>query len=247
MKHSFLLCLTTILSFSLAAMVMLSGCINPGQAYQQAMVRMEQQTGLKPVQIPGTTNQYLGKNHRGYEVIYYAQAGNVWGRYAARLTMGELGREAGGIISFLTGGSHGSAGSTLDRLLAKAMGQPLSIMFILKHGKTNAPRLDILSGFSNIQPEDPLPKRTKIGFKAGSIYATDEAFTGKISNNKALMNRLVNLRCQYIRLDKEAVTFAWAGQENDYSGMIMDHGGYEKMLNAIMDDLADIADSIPGK
>jgi hypothetical protein len=27
--------------------------------------------------------------------------------------------------------------------------------------------------------------------------------------------------------------------------MIMDHGGYHKMLNAIMDDLADIADAIP--
>ena len=42
-----------------------------------------------------------------------------------------------------------------------------------------------------------------------------------------------------------AVTFLWAGQEDDYSGMINDHGGYTEMLNAIMDDLADLADAIP--
>jgi len=226
---------------------LVTGCMTPNQAYEQAMIRMEQQTGLKVIQIPGTTNQYLGKIHRGYQVVYHAQAGNVWGRYVARLTMGELGREAGGILSFLTGGSHGAAGSPLDMLLAKAIGQPLSIMIILKHGKPGAQRLDILSSFSNIQPEDPLPQRAKVGFKAGHIYATDETFAAMISGNKTLMKRLANLRCQYIRLDKEAVTFAWAGQENDYSGMIMDHGGYEKMLNAIMDDLADIADTVPGK
>jgi hypothetical protein len=29
--------------------------------------------------------------------------------------------------------------------------------------------------------------------------------------------------------------------------MIRDHGGFYKMINAIMDDLADIADAIPAK
>ena len=123
----------------------------------------------------------------------------------------------------------------------------MSVTFVMKHGKSAAPRLDILSGFSNIQPEDPQPKRTRIGFKAGYIYSADETFAARVAGDKKLVGRLANLRCQYIRLDNEAVTFVWAGQENDYSGMIMDHGGYEKMLNAIMDDLADIADSIPGK
>lgn len=247
MKPMCLSSLAAVVVVSLAGMALFSGCINPGQAYQQALVKMENETGLKAVQIPGTTNQYLGKIHNGYQVVYYAQAGNVWGRYAARLTMGELGREAGGIISFLTGGSQSAAGSTLDRLLAKAIGQPLSVTFIMKHGKPDAPRMDILSGFSNIQPEDPQPKRARVGFKAGHIYAADETFAARIAANKALMNRLSNLRCQYIRLDKDAVTFAWSGQENDYSGMIMDNGGYEKMLNAIMDDLSDIANSVPGK
>ncbi len=59
------------------------------------------------------------------------------------------------------------------------------------------------------------------------------------------MKRLKSLRGEYIRVDGDAVTLLWAGSETDYSGMISDHGGYYKMLNAMMDDLADIADAIP--
>lgn len=227
-----------------------AGCIGVGQqAQQNVMVQMEKETGLKMIQIPNTTNTYLGKKHRGYDVIYSAQAGNVWGRYAARLTMGEIGREAGGILSFLTGsyksGVGGVTGSPLDRLLSKVIGQPLSIMIILKHGKQDAPRLDVLSGYSVIEPEDKLAERAKIGFKAGKIFSDDAAFAGRISGNAALMKRMQDMRCEYIRVDKDAVTFFWAGSESDYSGMISDHGGYYKMLNSLMDDLADIADAIP--
>ena len=73
----------------------------------------------------------------------------------------------------------------------------------------------------------------------------DSAFAGKLAANKQLMNRMKSLRGEYIRVDGDAVTFLWSGSETDYSGMIMDHGGYAKMLNAIMDDLADIADAVP--
>jgi len=52
-------------------------------------------------------------------------------------------------------------------------------------------------------------------------------------------------RNQRYRLDKDAVTLFWAGSESDYSGMISDHGGYYKMINDFMDNLADIADAIP--
>ena len=45
----------------------------------------------------------MGKTHRGYNVVFTAKAGNVWGRYAARLTMGEIGREVGGFAAYLTG------------------------------------------------------------------------------------------------------------------------------------------------
>ena len=66
-----------------------------------------------------------------------------------------------------------------------------------------------------------------------------------LSDNAALMKRMAKMRCQYIRVDENTVTFFWAGSETDYSGMISDHGDYYKMINGIMDDLADIADAIP--
>jgi len=234
---------------ALAILVGITGCMTGQKAVSNAMTQLEKETGLKIVQVPGTTNQYLGKTHRGYEVLYSAQAGNVWGRYAARLTMGEIGREVGGILGFLTGsyksGVGNVAGSPLDRLLSRLLGQPLSVMVILKHNKPGAPRLDALSGFAVIEPEEKLPQRAKIGFKAGSLYSADEAFAKRLADNAALMKRMANMRCEYIRVDKDAVTLFWAGSEPDYSGMIGDHGGYYKMLNALMDNLADIADAIP--
>ena len=42
-----------------------------------------------------------------------------------------------------------------------------------------------------------------------------------------------------------AVSFFFAGNETEYSGLIRDHGDYFKMLNDLMDDLADVADAIP--
>ncbi len=219
-------------------------------AYQKALEQIQKDTGLAPVQIPNTEGAYLGKKHRGYEVIYTAKAGNVWGRYAARLTMGEVGHEVGGLLGYMTGQREalGSqvVGSPLDRALSKIIGQPLAVTVILKHGKPAAPRLDVVSKYSVLANEVDMPEQAKIGFKAGAIYSNDGAFAARLAGNKQLMNRMKSLRCQYIRVDGDAVTFLWSGSETDYSGMINDHGGYSKMLNAIMDDLADIADAITG-
>lgn len=216
---------------------------------EKILAEFEKQTGLKAVEIPDTEGSYLGKTHRGYQVLYTAKAGDVWGRYAARLTMGEIGREVGGLLGFLTGqyksGVGGVTGSPLDRMLSKVIGQPLSVTIILRHGKAGAPRLDILSGYSVIEPEEKLPKRQKVGFKAGYLYAADADFAARIAGNETLMRRMKDMRSQYVRLDNDAVSFFWAGSETDYSGMIMDHGGYYKMINTILDDLADIADAIP--
>jgi hypothetical protein len=213
------------------------------------LAEFEKKTGLKPVQIPDTSGAYLGKTHRGYSVLYTAKAGDVWGRYAARLTMGEIGREVGGLLGFLTGqrrsGIGGVTGSPLDRMLSRLIGQPLSVTIMLKHGKPDAPRLDILSGRSVIEPEEKLPQREKVGSKAGHLYSADAAFAARIAGNETLMRRMKDLRGQYVRVDDDAVSFLWAGSETDYSGMIMDHGGYYKMINGILDDLADIADAIP--
>ena len=228
------------------------GSASAGQsASEKALAQIEQKTGLKIVEVPGTHGAYLGKSHRNYQVLYTAKAGNVWGRYAARLTMGEIGHETGGVLGYLTG--HHEAlgdtvtGSPLDRLLSQAIGQPLSVTILLKHGRSDAPRLDVVSGFSVLKPEEKLPEQAKIGFKAGSIFSADADFAKRLAANAALMKRLGRLRCEYIRVDDAAVTLFWSGSETDYSGMIMDHKGYDNMLNDMMDDLADIADAIPAQ
>jgi hypothetical protein len=118
---------------------------------------------------------------------------------------------------------------------------------ILKHGRAKVPRLDIVSGYSVLKPEDQLPQQATIGFKAGSIFSSDADFAKRVAANAALMKRLKSLRCEYIRVDEDAVTLFWAGSETDYSGMIMDHKGYYRMLNDLMDDLADIADALPAE
>ncbi|HXB54776.1 MAG TPA: hypothetical protein VN461_08340 [Vicinamibacteria bacterium] len=221
-----------------------------GQSRQEKILAdFEKETGLKAVQIPNTEGSWLGKAHRGYQVLYTARAGNVWGRYAARLTMAETGKEVGGVLGYLTGqnrsGVGGVTGSPLDRLLSTVIGQPLSVTMIVRHDKGRAPRLDILSGCSVIQPEEKLPQRQKLGSRGGFLCAADGDFAARIAGNEVLMKRMKDMRCQYIRLDDDAVSFFWAGSETDYSGMIRDHGGYYKMINSIMDDLADIADAIP--
>lgn len=231
----------TVMFFAVAA----SG----GSREEKILAEFKKETGFEAVEVPGTEGAYLGKTHRGYQVLYTAKAGDVWGRYAARLTMAEVGKEVGGVLGFLTGqtksGVGDVTGSPLDRALSKIIGQPLSVTIILRHRKPNALRFDVISGYSVVEPEDKLPQREKVGFKAGHLYAEDAAFAARIAGNKELMKRMGRLRCQYIRLDADAVSFLWAGSETDYSGMIMDHGGYYKMINAILDDLSDIADAVP--
>ena len=214
----------------------------------EMLAQFEQKTGLKPVEIPDTQGAYMGKTHRGYNVVFTAKAGNVWGRYAARLTMGEIGREAGGFAAYLTGqrGRIGESvvGSPLDRLLSQYLGQPLTLAMVLTHKKPGAPRLDVLSDHSKVGPEDKLQRRDKIGGNAGYVYADDADFAKRVQGNAALMKRLKDVRNEYIRLDQETVSFFFAGTEVEYGGMIRDHGDYFKMLNDLMDDLADLADAI---
>jgi hypothetical protein len=215
----------------------------------EMLAEFEQKTGLKPVEIPGTQGFYMGKTHRGYSVVFTAKAGNVWGRYAARLTAGEIGREAGGFAAYLAGqeGRIGQSvvGSPLDRLLSQYLGEPVTIAIVLAHNKPNAPRLDVLSERSKIGPEDKLQRREKIGGNAGYLYSDNPDFAQRVQTNAALMNRLKKTRNEYVRSDGETVSFFFAGNETEYSGLIRDHGDYYKMLNDLMDDLADVANAIP--
>jgi hypothetical protein len=214
----------------------------------EMLAEFDKKTGLKPVEIPNTQGYYMGKTHRGYDVVFTAKAGNVWGRYAARLTMGEIGREVGGFAAYVTG-QQGRIGesvvdSPLDRVLSQYLGQPITLAIVLRHNKPNAPRLDVLSDRAAVGPDDRLPRREKIGSNAGYFYAEDAAFSTKVQSNAALMKRLKNVRNEYIRVDRNAVSFFFAGSELEYSGLIRDHGDYYKMLNDLMDDLADLADAI---
>ncbi len=215
----------------------------------EMLAQFEQKTGLKPIEIPDTQGTYLGKTHRGYRVVFTAKAGNVWGRYAARLTAAEIGREVGGFAAHVTGqrGSNrdGVVGSPLDRLLSRYLGEPVMLAVFLAHEKPHAPRLDVLSDRAKVGPEDKLERRDKISGNAGYIHTDDADFGRRIASNDALMKRLKNLRYEYIRVDQDTVAFYFAGTELDYSGLIRDHGDYFKMLNDLLDDLADIADAIP--
>ena len=217
----------------------------------EMLAQFDQKTGLQLIEIAGTQGAYMGKTHRGYKVVFTAKAGNVWGRYAARLTMAEIGREVGGFAAHITGqrGRIGESvvGSPFDRLLSEYLGQPITIAIALAHNKPNAPRLDVLSDRAKVGPTDTLQRRDKIGANAGYVYADDAYFASRITGNPTLMKRLKRLRYEYVRLDQDTVTFLFAGTELEYSALIRDHGDYFTMLNDLMDNLADIADAIPAE
>lgn len=221
-------------------------CCAPLQSYDQVMQDFETQTGLREQRFEDGSGVYLGKVHRGYPMMVQSQMGDVWGRWGARVAMGEAGRSIGGIASFLTGSYEhvGTVvGSPLDRLLSSVIGQPLTIVVIARHDK-HPSRLDILSSFSTVRPEDPQPSFRHLGFKVGSIYTADKAFGSRLLANQELIERLVDFRSQYIRVDEFAVTFTFSGSEGDYSAMMRENGGYAGLYNRIMDTLADIADAI---
>src|SRR5258708_37235595 len=109
----------------------------------EMLAQFDQKTGLKPVDIPGTQGFYMGKTHRGYGVVFTAKSGNVWGRYAARLTLAEIGKEAGGVAAYLTGQQgpvcESGVGSPLDPLMSGFPGQPVAVLLLVTHKKPDAP------------------------------------------------------------------------------------------------------------
>lgn len=227
--------------------VTLLGCVHiPTTQDQLAMI--ESTTGYKPAVIEGATADYLEKDLDGYKLLLRIKYGDVWGRYAARVTAGEVGRELGGIWSFLTGsyksGVGGITGSPFDRLLSDIIGQPISISVMMAHNKSHAPRLDIVNNFSTIQPYDKQPKIAYIGLRAGSLYSNDPQYARRILDNKALVKKIENFRSAYIRVDSTSVSFLFAGSETDYSGMIRDTGGYSNLLNDISTVLVALANEI---
>lgn len=240
------------LGFGLLLAALLSLNTASAQEMKPAMLaEFERKTGLKPVEIPDTKGYYMGKTHRGYEVVFTAKAGNVWGRYAARLTASEIGKEAGGFWARVTGHRESITdtvvGSPVDKLLTRYFGHPIMLVITLIHNKEAAPALFVKSDKVTFDPGFEITRRDKIGGNAGYIYSEDAAFASKLTGNAVLMKRLKNLRDQAIVVDNDAVTFLFAGTELDYSSLIRNHGDYYKMLNDLMDDIADIADAIPAE
>lgn len=231
----------------MAAVFSLSSCLTVPTPEQQ-LADLKSKTGFDLVLVPDSNDLWLTKIERGYPVLFRPQMGNVWGRYAARMAMGEIGRELGRVGQFLTGsyrsGVGSTAGSPLDRVLSDVIGQPLTFYFVLKHGKSSATRLDIVSMFSTVKPYDPQTFRGTIGFNAGNLYSFDPGFGQRILSDKALVDQISNLRSEYIRVDENAVTFIFAGSEGDWSAEIRERGGYAEYVNDIVDILAKIADKI---
>jgi len=122
----------------LTAFFSLFGCIHVPTPKEQ-MRHIEQATGLRPEPDSASPEPALTKIHNGYPVMVRFKMGNVWGRWATRVAAGELGREVGGILGFLTGqtksGVGGITGSPFDRVLSQTIGQPLSMVAVLRHGK----------------------------------------------------------------------------------------------------------------
>jgi len=236
------------LTFIALILLLLQSCIHVPTAEEQ-ILDLQTKTGFSPQpSADNSDGMWLQKNHRGYAVLFRPQMGNVWGRYAARMAMGEIGRELGRVGQFLTGsyrsGVGGVAGSPLDRALSAVIGQPLTFYFVLKHDKAAAHRLDVVSDFSTVKPVDPEPHFARVGFNAGSIYTGDSAFGARVTADKALMERLSNLRSQYIRVDDKAVSFIFAGSERDWAAEINERDGYPALINDIVEILGSIADKI---
>lgn len=235
------------LSALLSCVLVLVGCTAVPQPADQ-LSKLHDETGFVPVQVDGAQADYLGKVDRGYKLLLRIRGGDVWGRYAIRLGAGELGREAGGIWSYLTGsyrsGVGSIVGSPFDRLLSEMIGQPISVSMFLHHGRATAPRLDIVSQFSTIQPQDPQEKIQFVNLGAGSLYSNDRSYAARVLGNKVLMQRVKQFRSQYIRVDETNISFIFSGSENEYSGMIRNAGGYSSLIQTIAATLMDLADAL---
>jgi hypothetical protein len=103
----------------------------------------------------------------------------------------------------------------------------------------------IVWGWPSSSPALLATKIEYIGIGAGTLLACDEQFGRRLLADPRILDILRNFRNSYIRTDNQAVSFLFAGTENDYSGMIRDFGSYDAFLVGIMDSLSYIADAMP--
>src|SRR5258706_261746 len=114
---------------ALGALVFPLARCTPGGGYEAAIADFERETGLHPAPTENDSGALMEGVVQSYPVLFHPAAGNVWGRYAARVAMGEVGPLLGRVGRFLTGSYEhvGSVtGSPLDRVLSRVIGQPLA-------------------------------------------------------------------------------------------------------------------------
>lgn len=237
----------SILHFSLTVFFWSLCACTPGFDAATYQKQFEEKTGLH-TESSDANGGLLTKTHRGYPVLARIQMGEVYGRFAARVAAGEIGRQLGRIGQFATGSYEhvGTVvGSPFDRALSAVIGQPISFFVVLKHGKKNPPALDIVSSTSTIKPTRQLGKVGGLGLVIGeTAYSNDQILWKHIEENKSLHDRLTSFRSYYLMLDENTVSFFFAASENEWSAMIRAYPTYEDFINAVMDSLADIAELI---
>lgn len=234
--------------FLLCLLFMMPAC-TPGFDQAGFQDNLQERTGLKIEQVDADTG-LMTKIHRSYPVAIRIEMGNVWGRYGARVAAGELAPKIMGRVGSILTGSYESGvgsvtGSPFDRALSSVIGQPISFFAILKHGKKHASDLDIVSSTSTLKSARVMPRVGGLGRVIGeNVYSNDPAFWQRIESSPELKANLTNFRSYYLMVDDHAVSFFFAGSENEYSAMIRAYPSYEDFILAVMNSLADIADRI---
>jgi hypothetical protein len=224
-----------------------TACAGLDERQRQLVAEITEKTGYELVEPEGAEEAYMAREIRGYRIIMMGAAEDVWKRWAIRLAAGEVGRELGGIWAYLTGSTDygpGITGSVFDDVLSGMIGQPITFTMLLYHDHDEMPRLDVLSRQFSHQPADLPERHTRIAFGTGHVHTDDAELAASLAEDMAWRQRLRKLRSQYLRIDDETASLYFAGNENEYAGLINRHGNYYQMVNDLTELLADLADHL---
>lgn len=200
-------------------------------------------TGL--VQLEEGEVPVFGKTHRGYPLRMQAAAGDVWGRYFARLALAEASQalpEAVRRIYFDVPGPGDLAGSRADKVLSEVMGYPLTVTVVIDHDLPVEP-LFVYTGRSVFRPELSPPEQAALPGTALRLYCDNPELATRVLEQQPLRERLGKLRNPVLAVTEGQTVFAWAGDEVEYSAMIRDHDSYPAMLIGIFDTLVDLTET----
>lgn len=203
-----------------------------------------EKTGLTALPSAEGEVPVFGKTHRGYPLRLQIAAGDVWGRFFARLAMSQASEQLPStwrLLFFDRPGAGDIAGSRADKWLSELMGYPLVLTVVLEHD-LEPERLIIRSNRSVFEADETLPKQGWIGHQAGEVCSQDADFASRVLEDEQLMERLRRLRNPLIVVDRGQTVLLWAGDELEYSEMIRDHESYGQMFLSFFDTLVDLTE-----